>query len=130
MMNEKQIRARLESALNDALSNHLPVSVSRLARALRMTPRNLHKITKKHYNLNPHRLIENWKLEKAARILVDFPALEIEDVAVKSGYRSVYTFYRSFRQRIRMTPSAWRTETGRMTVEELSSKLTSVLWMP
>lgn len=52
--------------------------------------------------------INGLRLERASKMLVDFPKHTIESIATDCGMPVAQTFYRLFREKFGMTPTAYR----------------------
>jgi AraC-like DNA-binding protein len=89
-----------------------------------MCPRNLHKHTVKRLGVSPHRLIENWKMERAGRLICRH---SIAYTARRLGYRNETTLRHTFRRRFQMPPGEWKRRAEGMKAEEIRAAIKKVL---
>jgi LacI family transcriptional regulator len=91
------------------IADHLPepLDVKRVARAVAMSPRGLHKAFVEHMGRTPGAHIRAARIEAAKRLLAETET-KVEAVARLSGYPSPNTFFVAFRRHCGMTPAAYR----------------------
>ena len=78
-----------------------------IAEQLAMSPRQFYRKFKEISNYSPTELIKNYRLEKAAVLLLD-PGLSIKDVMAEIGIASRSYLYREFTNKFGMTPGDYR----------------------
>ena len=93
------------------LSDHYlePVTLESCAHALGFTPAYLSSFFKAKSGATFHRYLQNLRLKKAEWMLgsTDWP---VAQVAEESGFASLKTFFRVFKEQYRMTPLQYRKE--------------------
>ncbi len=55
--------------------------------------------------------VNNFRIEQAKRLLIDYPARAIIDIAMEAGFNSKSAFYNAFSKRETLSPSQYRKET-------------------
>jgi AraC-like DNA-binding protein len=83
-------------------------NVSRLSSILRTSNSHLREIIKDHYNISPHKLIENIRLEHAVNYLSI--NIDIFHVSKYIGYSNSRTFRVAFKSRLGIAPSLMKKE--------------------
>lgn len=87
------------------------ITLTALARELGMNRSYLSAYINKNHNSNFCNYINNMRLEKAEEILrTDNPNINLEDVAIRSGFNSYSTFRRAFVKKHSVSPSVFRKE--------------------
>ena len=83
-----------------------------IADRLAMSPRKFYRLFKEISDCSPAEFIKNYRLEKAALLLVD-GNLSVKEIMAEIGITSRSYLYREFAARYGMTPSAYRNRDGR-----------------
>ena len=89
---------------------HFPeeIRVSWVARHISHTSTsNLHRLFKAKLGSSPHAYLRQIRMERAAQLL-RAGTDSVAQVAVRVGYRNASHFTRDFRQKVGVTPNAWR----------------------
>ncbi|WP_138752642.1 helix-turn-helix domain-containing protein [Paenibacillus sinopodophylli] len=69
---------------------------------------------KEKYGRGVHEYVTELRVGKAKRLLVEQPALSMQDIASQTGYSSATTFCRTFKKQIGITPTIyWRSRSRR-----------------
>jgi AraC family transcriptional regulator, alkane utilization regulator len=82
-------------------------TLTSLARAARMSRTRFARRFKDTLGQTPMQYLTDWRLSTARQLLRD-SELSIADIAFRSGYRSVPSFTRRFKERFGITPAAYR----------------------
>ncbi len=78
-----------------------------IARAAGLSASHLCRGFRRHFGVTPNALAADLRLHHARELLADVD-LSIGEIAVQSGHSDVYYFSRLFKQRMGLTPSAYR----------------------
>jgi len=104
----RQVDARVERAMDFMHSNLArKLSVDDVARAAGMSPRNLNHLFQQHLEMSPMRVLLDFRLDKACRLLRHDDA-SIEQVAEDCGFPNRYYFSRMLKQHRGTSPAAYR----------------------
>lgn len=98
-----------ESYLFECLTAASPPRASELAARLNITPVRLTRAFRGSVGSNISEFLKSRQLEMA-KVLLERTELSTEAIAVRAGFGTPRTFYRSFRRSTGMTPSAFRAE--------------------
>lgn len=88
-------------------SEHLTVEA--LAETIFISPQYLTRLFKRFTQLSPYQFIVSYRMNKAKELLVQYPDLDIQDVAFKTGFQSTSQFIVMFKQHTTYTPKNFRT---------------------
>jgi transcriptional regulator GlxA family with amidase domain len=88
-------------------ASHEPWPVERLARVSHVSEAHFARSFKQAFGLPPHRYLLTRRLERAKALLRD-TALPILEIALQTGWNSLGTFGRVFRDVNAKSPSEWR----------------------
>ena len=93
----------------DHLERHLaePIRLADLARRLAVSERTLIRRFQQAVETTPLAYLQNLRIE-AARALLETGNQRVEDIAQAVGYQDGSSFVRLFRERIGLTPAAYR----------------------
>lgn len=104
-------RQRLERAahhhLQDCFRRRIPVRASAFAASLGVTHRYLSSVAPQILGVTLLQYLRTRQLAYAEQLLRATP-LTVEQIALRSGFGSVATFYRCFRDVYGMTPASFR----------------------
>lgn len=108
-VNEEQVAflRKLLSIIEQNLGRE-DFGVNLLADRMAMSPRQFYRRFKEISSMAPTDLIKNYRMEKAARILVESPELSIQEVIDEIGISSRSYFYKEFTRLYGMTPKDYR----------------------
>jgi transcriptional regulator GlxA family with amidase domain len=84
-----------------------PLSVERLARALGMSSRSLSRWCRAELTQSPGDLVRHLRVEEARRLLEN-TSLPIKDISRRTGLGDTSTLWRTFTQRLGVTPAEYR----------------------
>ena len=101
------LRRAIERYLRDRYDKCLPVTASDCARYLGRTHSYLSRIAPDVLGIPLHDFLREQQLVRAAKLLRRFN-LKVEEVALRSGFKSIQTFYRLFRERFGLPPGQYR----------------------
>lgn len=108
-VNEEQVAflRKLLSIIEQNLGRE-DFGVNLLADRMAMSSRQFYRRFKEISSMAPTDLIKNYRMEKAARILVESPELSIQEVIDEIGISSRSYFYKEFTRLYGMTPKDYR----------------------
>lgn len=84
------------------------LSLQKLAHLMRIPGHHLTQVLSLRIKLNFYDYINGYRIEHACALLRDEPSLNLEELAVASGFNSKVSFNRNFKNRMGCTPSAYR----------------------
>lgn len=84
-----------------------PLSISEIAKQLKLSTRNLELLSNKHLGVAPGAYYLRLRLQAARRLVLDTNH-PITDIAVRSGFNSASALSRAFKQRYGMSPLQMR----------------------
>lgn len=97
-----------------AFSYSRPLRLQEVASQIAYTsPGHLSRLFREHYGVSFQRYLQNLRLDKAAELL-RATRLPVASVARRVGYRDVSRFGQHFKRRFDVTPTAWRSEQGKI----------------
>ncbi len=79
-----------------------------IAEAAAMSKRSLYSAFEEKVKLSPHKEIMRLRLEEAKQLLIATELLP-EEIAERSGFRSMRNFYDAFKRELKTTPATFRT---------------------
>lgn len=91
----------------DANYQH-PVSVSDLAALVNLQPNYFIQSFRKHYQETPINYLNNFRLEKSIRLLLDSDNNSIQEIAFRCGFSDYRYYSRLFKRRYGMSPGMYR----------------------
>ena len=105
-------RRRLYLQARVVITRHYrrPLTHAVVARALSSSPRQLTRAFAHFGEVGFHEELSKRRLNVAAQLLIEQPAIPVRDVARLVGFRQASHFARSFRNRYGLTPAAFRAE--------------------
>ncbi len=105
---QRQVDGRVEKAM-DFMHINLTrkLTVDDVARAAGMSPRNLNHLFQQHLEMSPMRVLLDFRLDKACRLLRHDDA-SIEQIAEDCGFPNRYYFSRMLKQHRGTSPAAYR----------------------
>jgi len=83
------------------------LTLHKLANSINVKPNYLSQVINQIYNKNFNEFINSYRLEYAKKLLIE-SVLKIEAVAYDSGFNSLSTFNRFFKNEVGITPSQYR----------------------
>ena len=116
--------------IEEHLEDPIPVQTEDIAAACFASKSSLEKVFKYTIRFSVHDYIIRRKMTRAARMMIEKPALSILDIAVQFGYSSHEAFTRTFSQVWNCNPSDFKkryTETERGHTAELFPKITGFI---
>lgn len=105
---DASFRGRLYQSLN-FLTQHCyePIGIGDLANASNLSRRGLHKAFRRHIGQSPGRALRSIRIERAKALLAN-SGLNQKIIAQVCGYRSVNSFWVSFRAIVGQSPGQFR----------------------
>ena len=107
---EQRRRLYLQARVVIARHYRGPLTHAAVARALASSPRQLTRAFAQFGEIGFHEELSKRRLNVAAQLLIEQPAIPVRDVARLVGFRQASHFARSFRSRYGLTPAAFRAE--------------------
>ena len=86
---------------------HTAISLSDLAARYGYSEDYTIKLFKREYGITPYQYLIKKRLQEAERLLMNSTA-SVEDISRNVGYNDFSTFYRDFKKRFGVSPSAYR----------------------
>jgi transcriptional regulator GlxA family with amidase domain len=84
-----------------------PLPVERIAAGIGMSPRTLSRWCRAHFDESPAELVRRLRIDEARRLLEETP-LALKEITARTGFGDASTMWRAFRQRLGVTPAAYR----------------------
>jgi AraC-like DNA-binding protein len=107
---EQRRRLYLQARVVIARHYRGPLTHAAVARALASSPRQLTRAFAQFGEIGFHEELSKRRLNVAAQLLIEQPAISVRDVARLVGFRQASHFAWSFRNRYGLTPAAFRAE--------------------
>lgn len=107
---EQRRRLYLQARVVIARHYRDPLTHKGVARALASSPRQLTRAFVQFGQVGFHEELSKRRLNVAAQLLLEQPAIPVRDVARLVGFRQASHFARAFRGRYGLTPAAFRAE--------------------
>lgn len=103
----------IASRLLDLMTRDAPhldplLTLPRLALKTGTTANTLSAVLNQHLGINFFDFVNGYRVDDAARLLLDTPDRTILDIAMEVGFNSKSTFNAAFKKHTGTTPSAWR----------------------
>lgn len=102
-----RVRERRLRRVLEQIENGPPQSVSKLARAVRLSPAHLQRLFKQETGVHISDLLSESRLRNAAQLLATTD-MEIKEVAYLAGYQHHSSFVRAFQRRFGQSPKEYR----------------------
>lgn len=115
------------SDLMDTLAEYIrknyadDITLESLASKVYMSTSHLCRLFKQHFGVNPGRFIINTRMDMAERLLVSTD-LQIQQIAIKVGYRNLNSFTKAFRGCKGVSPFEYRKQLSSSNLLELNDK--------
>jgi len=81
-----------------------------LADKVGISSHHLSKVINTGYGNNFNQFINEYRLDEAASLLLEFPNEPIQNIYYQSGFNNKVSFYSSFKERFNCTPAQYRTQ--------------------
>lgn len=101
----ERLALRLELLLKEALTE--PWDIARMAGALHLSERQLHRLCQQHFALAPMALLQRLRLQRAALLLAS-RADSVKLLAAQCGFKNEYHFSTAFKRQHGLAPSHYR----------------------
>ena len=101
----ERLALRLELLLKEALTE--PWDIARMAGALHLSERQLHRLCQQHFALAPMALLQRLRLQRAALLLAS-RADSVKQLAAQCGFKNEYHFSTAFKRQHGLAPSHYR----------------------
>lgn len=85
--------------------------INDLAKMLNITSHYLSQILNDNLNINFSKFINGYRIELAVEMIKNLPNLTIEAIGKDCGFKSKATFYKAFKDKMGITPAAFRKST-------------------
>lgn len=86
----------------------LPLTVDALSRGVFVTPQYLSRLFRRYLNCSTYEYLTSFRIGKAKELLITNPALDIQDVARRTGFSDPSHFISVFRKAVGTTPLKFR----------------------
>ena len=107
-VNADQPKLPLQLALEYLINHyHEKITTHDIASAAHLSRSYLYDLFTKTYGIGPHEYLTMFRLSQAKRLLINTEK-SITEIAEETGFRDVYMFSRVFKNKVGMTPSAFR----------------------
>ena len=100
-----RLALRLELMLKDSLTEGW--DIARMAAALHLSERQLHRLCQQHFALAPMALLQRLRLQRAALLLAS-RADSVKLLAAQCGFKNEYHFSTAFKRQHGLAPSHYR----------------------
>ena len=87
------------------------IRTSDIARAVSLSRTNLFELFRKVYGIPPHEYLTEYRLSLAKNMLTN-TSLSVTEIAVKTGFRDIYSLSRRFRDKCGLSPLEYRRRSG------------------
>ena len=101
----ERLALRLELLLKEALTESW--DIARMAGALHLSERQLHRLCQQHFALAPMALLQRLRLQRAALLLAS-RADPVKQLAEQCGFKNEYHFSTAFKRQHGLAPSHYR----------------------
>lgn len=101
----ERLALRLELMLKDSLAECW--DIARMAAALNLSERQLHRLSQQHFALAPMALLQRLRLQRAALLLAS-RADSVKLLAAQCGFKNEYHFSTAFKRQHGLAPSHYR----------------------
>ena len=101
----ERLALRLELMLKDSLAEGW--DIARMAAALHLSERQLHRLCQQHFALAPMALLQRLRLQRAALLLAS-RADSVKLLAAQCGFKNEYHFSTAFKRQHGLAPSHYR----------------------
>ena len=101
----ERLALRLELLLKEALAESW--DIARMAGALHLSERQLHRLCQQHFALAPMALLQRLRLQRAALLLAS-RADSVKQLAAQCGFKNEYHFSTAFKRQHGLAPSHYR----------------------
>lgn len=110
-MSEYQHQARINDVLSQIHRNlDGDLSAARLARVAAYSEQHFHRLFRQYVGEAVHEYVRRVRMEYAANQLMFDSKTTVAEIAENSGFQSLSSFSRAFRQTFGVPPGQWRTE--------------------
>ena len=96
---------RMEQHIDD------PLSIAQIAAQVDLSVRMLEYLFRRALDLTPADYYRRLRLQAARRLVID-TRLQLQEIAVRTGFNSLSAFSRQFRRRYRQSPRECRSQAG------------------
>lgn len=86
----------------------LPLSVEAMSRKVYVTPQYLSRLFRRYLNCSTYEYLTSYRIGKAKELLITNPALEIQDIAHRTGFSDSSHFISIFKKAVGVTPLEFR----------------------
>lgn len=108
-LNSTHALVRIEQVLSkQKIHLNTDLSAEAFACAAGIHPRKLSSFIKSHFDCSYAQLITKHRIQEAKRLLRTQDDIAVTDIALKSGFNSLASFHRSFKQETGQTPTQYQ----------------------
>ena len=86
----------------------LPLTVENMSRKVFITPQYLSRLFRRYLNCSTYEYLTSFRISKAKELLITDPLLDIQDVALRTGFSNPSHFIAIFRKTVGTTPLKFR----------------------
>lgn len=86
----------------------LPLTVDEMSRNVFITPQYLSRLFRRYLNCSAYEYLTSYRISKAKELLITSPLLDIQDIALKTGFSDPSHFISIFRKAVGTTPLKFR----------------------
>ncbi|WP_281274449.1 bifunctional transcriptional activator/DNA repair enzyme AdaA [Mesobacillus subterraneus] len=101
----KELIERAKEIINNSYNK--PLNRKKIAQKLGVSNNHLARLFKHYYGMTISEYIIELRMEEATRLLTHTD-IEITEIALKAGVKSMSNFYKSFKERTGLTPKEYR----------------------
>lgn len=103
------VAARLRHALEvDHLYRDEALGLAKLAAHVQLTPHQLSELLNTHFESSFSQFVRRYRVQAAARMLIDEPRASVLSVGLSVGFASQSTFYAAFKEETGVAPGEFR----------------------
>jgi AraC-like DNA-binding protein len=91
------------------IENHISedIAICDLAKSVNMTPKQVNRLFKEHYNQTPIQFINNLRISKSKELLL-YSEYNITEIADLTGFKTIHYFSRYFKEKEKISPLAYK----------------------
>ena len=86
----------------------MPLTVETLSRGVFVTPQYLTRLFRRYLNCSTYEYLTSFRISKAKELLITCPRLEIQDIALRTGFSDSSHFIAVFKKAVGATPLEFR----------------------
>lgn len=99
----------LAPAIKEIETNFAQIDkIESLAKTLYISPQYLNRLFQQHIHKSPYQYLTSFRINKSKEYLINQPNLEIQEIAQRVGFQSPSQFIAIFKDKVGLTPKAFR----------------------